>query len=417
LIGFETSFRREYVRLSATLTARFGIEHREDAEDAVQHAFWVAMRSWPTQGIPPDQSRWLHRVALQQMIDTWRRGRKQVPLNEETYQGFEPSYEADVSDDEIRMLILSCHPALDESSQICLMLQVACGLNASEIAHGLLQKESAVAQRLVRAKRKLRGLGVSFDEAPDLERNGRQVLRTLYLLFNEGYVCSSGQDLTHVDLCEEAFDLLNRLIESCAWRDPAASALAALMSFHSSRFPARSRIDDSSDNLELVTLEEQDRSLWNHERIAMGFRWLSDSCRGVEITPYHSEAAIAACHASAPSFAQTDWSAVRTHYDDLLRVHPSLIGQLNACVATAMLHGAEAGILEFEDLRPMPENHHYYAVRAWLAEKLGKYADAVGNLKIALELTSNAAEMRFISAWMIRLLVSQKVPDAGNSEH
>jgi len=391
---FETDFRRESARLVAGLTRAFGAANLTLAEDVVQETFLRAMRDWPIRGIPPNPSAWLSRVARNLAIDRLRR--------EGLYAGEEglelvPAGPASESllDDELAMLLMCAHPALSPESQIALTLKSVCGLGAGEIARGLLAREDAVAQRLVRAKATLRDSKAEFElpSGEELDRRLAMALRVLYLLFNEGYLAHQGDALTQDDICDEAILLTGRLAATKVGDRPEVHALLSLMLLHSSRLPAR-----VSASGELCLLEDQDRSLWDRARVYAGIERLARSASGLVVTPYHCEAAIAACHASAPTFASTDWTAVLSNYDDLVKLAPSGIARLNRVVAFAMVYGDEAGLAELAKLEE-PKLATYYllpATRGRLLQNLGRLQEACQAYEQALGLATNEIERRFL---------------------
>jgi RNA polymerase sigma-70 factor (ECF subfamily) len=299
-------------------------------------------------------------------------------------------------DDELRMLLLCVHPALPVESQIALTLKTVCGLGVREIARGLLSSEDAVAQRIVRAKAALRDADATFDLPTDGEAEARleTVRRVLYLTFNEGYAAAEGEALTDPELCDEALLLAGRLAATPLGDRPATHALVALMLLHSSRLPAR--IGPEGD---LRLLDEQDRCQWDRARIGAGLARLAHAATGTVLTRYHAEAAIAACHAVAPTFEATDWNTVLLHYDDLVRYAPSPVVRLNRAVAVAMVAGYPAGLAALEELEGDPKLARYmpyHATQARFLERLGRASEARSAYARALSLATNAAERRFL---------------------
>ncbi|HSI73874.1 MAG TPA: DUF6596 domain-containing protein, partial [Fimbriimonas sp.] len=260
--------------------------------------------------------------------------------------------------------------------------------SVGEIAKALMSSDSAVAQRLVRAKETLRSSGARFEmpEGADLRSRLQTILKALYLLFNEGYVAHSGDALTKDDLCDEAIILTSRLVETTPGNTPATHALLALMLLHSARMP--SRIDESGA---LQLLEEQDRTKWDRSRISSGLFHLAQASTGDRLTPYHCEAAIAAAHCMSPSFDETDWVLVLSHYDDLMRVSPSPLARLNRAVAVWQVRGVEDALEELETLSPALDSYYLlHATRGRISGQPEHYAKA-------LALTRNEAERRFIA--------------------
>jgi RNA polymerase sigma-70 factor (ECF subfamily) len=390
----DESFRRESARLIAYLTKIFGPQHLTLAEDVAQEAFLRAVRTWAVHGPPPNPAAWLRRVARNLAVDQIRRNRLQTELPEDLPAPTTPMHDG-FDDDEIRMLFLCCHPALAEDSRIALVLNVVAGLSVREIARGMLTTEEAISQRIVRAKRTIRDSQLSLDLPTDASPRLHDVLRVLYLLFNEGYLATTGDTLTRDDLCDQAIEIAGRLNRTKIGRAPATLALLALMLLHSSRLPARISAEG-----QLCLLEDQDRSRWDQKRIAHGLRYLADSAEGDTLTPYHCEAAIAACHAQADHFDDTDWASVVHHYNDLVTINPSPIGWLNRAVAIAAWQGPSVGLENLELLAEHPKMQNYllfFATRARLYQQLGDLDLANDNYRRALALARNSTEVAFLN--------------------
>lgn len=388
-------FRRESARLTAGLVRTFGPGRIELAEDVVQETFLRAMREWPLRGTPPNPSAWLSRVAKNLALDHLRRDGRLVGEAPLEFAAVDPE-EPGLLDDELAMLLMCAHPALPSESQIALTLKSVCGLGVREIARALLAREEAVAQRLVRAKAQLRDAKASFElpHGENLDERLAVARRVLYLVFNEGYLAHAGEDLTNADACDEAILITSRLAAHPIGDRPETHALLSLMLLHSSRLPARVGPDG-----ELCLLEDQDRSRWDVARIRAGFAHLACSAEGSRITPYHCEAAIAACYAVAPTFEETDWSAALAHYDDLIQLAPGGVARLNRAVTIAMVQGPEAGLCELRPLAKDPKLARYYllpATRARFHERLGDHAAAEADYEEALTLATNEAERRFL---------------------
>lgn len=344
-------FRREYARLVALLARRAGAGHIDLVEDAVQDALLAALRHWPLKGMPSRPSAWLFAAARNAFADRLRRSRR---------EGFEPLPEFDAAattidadpaaalphafdDDLLRLMLYCCHPSLPAEQQLALTLRLACGLGVEEIAAALFSAPTTIAQRLVRAKRRLRDGGVEF-ELPPLDELVAQrlpvVLDALYLLFNAGYLSAEHVDAHRPDLCGDALRLAAGLASLEATATPRTQALAALLHLLAARLPAR-RADDGR----LLRLEEQDRARWNPNLVALGFRHFVASCRGDTLTRFHIEAAIAACHARATTFADIDWDEILSHYDRLVALYPSPSAHLNRLIALRYAHGPAAALL------------------------------------------------------------------------
>ena len=294
------------------------------------------------------------------------------------------------AEDELRMMLMCCHPSIPEESRIALTLKTVGGFSVEEIAHAFLARKTTIAQRLVRAKKLIRECGIGFEADPSRIPS---VLKVIYLMFNEGYSAHEGDALVRLDLCDEAIRLATLLLE---WRtgNPACHALLSLMLLQAARLPAR--VDACGD---IAILAEQDRSLWNQELIARGMRHLAASASGDEITTYHVEAAIAACHAASSSFEETDWQRIVSLYDDLLDLNPSPVAALNRAVAVAMAQGPSSGIHAVESIAGRDSLRDYPLLYSTLGElwlRSGDRARAAEEFSRALELPSTMPEKRFL---------------------
>jgi RNA polymerase sigma factor (sigma-70 family) len=405
-------FRHEAGRLVAILTRALGPENLDLAEDVAQEALTKALEVWPYHGVPENPTAWLARVAKNRAFNMFKRERvfasksKQLAdalaldhtSRDEPGAGLNDAF-ADV-DDVIRLMFVACHPSLSAESQVAMTLKIVVGFSVGQIAKALLAQPAAVAQRLVRAKKQIRELGLSF-EPPSSELPSRldSVLEVIYLLFNEGYSAHEGSDLIRGELCDEAIRLANLIYTSERWdfgRQPRVHALLALMLLQSARLPART--DRRGD---LLLLEKQDRSLWNKSRISDGLRHLDQSAQGTDMTAYHLEAGIAACHAIAATYEDTDWSHIVELYDQLLAINPSPVVALNRAIAISRVQGAEAGIQELEAVREHPTLQRYYLLWATLAKlhaEMGDTARAEADYGIALACTNSASERRFLES-------------------
>ncbi len=377
----EHFFRHEYGRLVAALTRLFGLRHLELVEDMVQSSLLEALHAWRVQGVPEKPSAWMHRVARNKVIDAlrqrdtllriapaWARLHPQAGESEID----ELFLDSQLEDSQLRMLFACCHPALALENQIALALKSLCGFSNAEIARGLLVPEETVKKRIQRARRQLVEEHVELAVPPAEQLQGRldAVHRCLYLLFNEGYAATSGDVAIREDLCEEAARLCHLLSGQAHCRSPATDALLALMLFHAARFDART---DAQGRL--LLLEDQDRSMWNHDLIARA-RWLLDrSAAGTTVSTYHLEAGIALLHCAAPSFAATDWPAILRLYDVLVTQRTSAIYQLNRAIALAHVKGPDAGIREIEAFASDPSLRSYHLVDAALGELYRRTGD------------------------------------------
>ena len=365
-------FRRESGRLVAILTRHFGVQHLHLAEDVVQDALVRAMQTWPFTGVPQNPSAWLLQTAKNRAIDHTRRGSlwrgKQpelMPLVEDCLQaalsGPPPQFEDEIHDSQLRMMFVCGHPGLPVETQVALTLKTLCGFGEREIAAAFLVNEAAVTKRLVRARQFLREQGVAMELPPAAELAPRvdMVLQALYLLFNEGYKASQGDSLLRADLCAEAIRLAEILIAHPLGDRPATRALLALMYLGSARLPARTDGDGG-----LLLLAEQDRTRWNQGEIKRGMKHFAASGMGTNLTRYHLEAGIAACHALSPSFAATDWQQIVKLYDDLLALDGSPIVALNRAVAVAQVSGQRAGLDALDQIKDRRALENYYLLHA-----------------------------------------------------
>lgn len=392
-------FRRESGRMVAALTAIFGSRHIGMAEEVVQEALVRALQLWPYQGVPDNPRAWLIQVARRLALDRLRREASLAGKVRELENAAPP---AETVDHQLALMFLCCHPALPGPSRIALTLKIAAGFSVAEIARAFLASEETIAQRIVRAKRQIReqNLQIEMPEGAELSERLDSVLEALYLLFNEGYSASHGDSLLRADLCEEAVYLTSMLTAQPATDQPRVHALLALQLFLASRGEART--DASGD---LLVLEEQDRSLWDHTLIARAFHHLERSTADDQLTTYHLQAMIAAEHA-APS---TDWTQVVWLYDQLLRIRPSNIVELNRAVAISYRDGAQAGMDAFAAIQPDPAMAGYglwHAVEARLLERLGHNEAAAECYHRALACRLNAPERRLLERRFARVSIT-----------
>ncbi len=387
----------------ATLTRVFGAEHLSLAEEVVQEALVAAMQQWSLRGVPENPRGWLFRVARNRALDQLRRETSLRGREPQLVAAFrdrapeeDPLFAHELRDDQLRMMLMCGHPSIPKESRIALTLKTVGGFSVDEIARAFLTKKEAIAQRLVRAKRLIRDEGIPMEMPSRAELPSRldSLLEVLYLLFNEGYGAHAGDDLVRADLCEEAIRLGRQLVDHPSTSVPEAHALLSLMLLQAARLPAR--VDAAG---ELATLEEQDRSLWDGRLLAEGLRELGRSAEGERLTAYHVEAAIASCHAVAPSFETTDWPAVVAHYDQLLELKPTPVVVLNRAVAVAMAHGPASGLAAAESIASHPALRDYLPLPTTLGElslRAGDRARAAEHFTRALELPATMREKRFL---------------------
>ncbi len=371
------------------------------AEEAVQEAFVVALERWPAEGLPSNPGAWITQVARNRAIDRIRREgvlRDKVAVLEHLEAlHAEPVAQpgerlGEISDDRLRLIFTCCHPALAIEARVALTLRSLGGLSTAEIARALLAGESATAQRIVRAKRKIAANKIPY-EVPVAEQMPERlpaVLATLYLIFNEGYLASSSEALVRTELSGEAIRLARALVAMLP-REPEASGLLALMLLTDARRAAR--VDGDG---ELVLLEDQDRSLWDRELVGEGLELSREAAAGGPAGPYTVQARIAAVHAEAASAGQTDWPRIARLYAWLTEIAPGPVVELNRAVAVAMSEGPEQGLELIESIGGLDGYQPLYTARADLLRRLDRNGEAAEAYKLALELTSNPVERRFI---------------------
>jgi RNA polymerase sigma-70 factor, ECF subfamily len=393
----DNAYRNESRRVFATLVRLLG--DFDTAEEALHEAFRAALEQWPVEGVPANPRAWLVSTGRFKAIDGIRRDSRFAAM--EDFESFaetvpaEPEAEREaIEDDRLRLIFTCCHPALATDAQVALTLREVCGLRTEEIAHAFLTPAPTLAQRIVRAKNKIRDAAIPYEvpQGAQLDERLDGVLRTIYLVFNEGYSASSGEALTRADLCLEAIRLGRLLVALLP--QPEAMGLLALMLLQESRRTARATAAG-----DVITLEEQDRSRWDRSLIAEGVALVEQALASRRFGLYAIQAAIAAVHAEAPSSAETDWNEVVGLYDALLAMDASPVIELNRAVAVGMRDGPAAGlglidaILQRGDLAGY---HLAHAARADLCRRLGRGAEARMSYERALELSQQEPEKRFL---------------------
>ena len=398
--AIEALFRQESGRIVATLIRLSGSFDR--AEEAMQEAFAAALTAWAREGLPSSPGAWITTVARRKLLDTARREKTQTQhatavAYETGAAHYEPqeSGQMDYPDDRLRLIFTCCHPALNQEARVALTLRTLGGLTTTEIARAFLLPEPTLAQRLVRAKRKIQAARIPY-EVPareHLTERLQAVQSVVYLIFNEGYTATQGDRLLRSELCSEAIRLARLLCQLLP--DEAENlGLLALMHLHHSRRDTR-----VSATGRLVTLEEQDRSQWNHSNIALGIEFVERALRMRAPGPYQIQAAIAAIHAQAPTPADTDWKQIAALYRELNTMNSSPVIRLNEAVAIAMSEGIERGLAAVEALAPdLAAYHLFHAARADLLRRLNRNSDATIAYGRAVQLARNAVERDFLQA-------------------
>ena len=402
----EAVYRSDSRHVLATLIRLLG--DFDIAEEALHDAFRAALEQWPRDGVPANPRAWLVSTGRFKAIDAIRRHTRFEPLPDDidrrlaadTDDG-EAWNDESIEDDRLRLIFTCCHPALSPDAQVAMTLREVCGLTTEEVARAFLSSPPTVAQRIVRAKAKIRNARIPYEvpTATDLPDRLDAVLRVVYLVFNEGYYASSGAALTRHDLSSEAISLGRLLVELLP--EPEALGLLGLMLLHDSRRAAR-----TSPSGELILLDDQDRLLWNRDQIAEGLALVERALAARQVGPYTIQAAIAAVHANAPDSAATDWTQIVTLYDLLARAEPSPVVELNRAVAVAMRDGPAAGLALIDTILGggnLSDYHLAHAARADLCRRLGRMAEARASYERALSLAEQEPERRFLERRLAEL--------------
>ena len=394
--ALEAAYRTEARRVLATLIRLLG--GFDAAEEALHEAFAAAAAQWPTEGVPANPYAWLVSAGRFKTIDRWRRQARLaeampglVALAETAEEQVLPE---PIADDELRLIFTCCHPALAPDARVALTLREVGGLTTEEIARAYLAPVTTIAQRIVRAKAKIRDAAIPYEvpDPADLPPRLESALQVLYLIFNEGYAATDGPSLTRADLCAEAIRLGRLVVELLD--EPEAQGLLALMLLHEAR--RATRVDAAGD---VVLLEDQDRSLWDQARIAEAQGLVERSLGSRRVGPYALQAAIAALHAEAPSVDETDWPQIVALYDVLLRIAPTPVVALNRAAAVGMRDGPQAGLAAIEAVLEdggLDTYHLAHAARADMQRRLGLTEAAAASYRRALDLARQPAERRFL---------------------
>lgn len=409
----ENLFRHQAGQVTATLSRMYGLDQLELIEDSVQETLLKALQIWPIKGVPKNPGGWIYASAKNLTVDKLRRETSVVTrspdfdalLETQSHAGEQQEIllDAELKDDVLKMMFVCCHPAISREARVSLTLNILCGFSVSEIAKAFFVQDTAVAQRLVRAKRKIRDEPISLETPKNGELKIRveSVLEVLYLLFNKGYNAHEGESLIQEELCEEAVRLLTILSDHPIGRLAEVHALLALMFFQMSRFPARLNAEG-----DILLLSEQNRELWDRAMIRRGFYHLDMARRADVLTEYHVQAGIAACHALAPSYAQTDWRTITNYYDILLSINDSPVYALNRAVALAMSEGADAGLDALEGLAHLPTMRSYYLYYATLGELLtqaGRNSEAAAAYRQALQTVQTEPEKKLLQKRLVQI--------------
>jgi RNA polymerase sigma-70 factor (ECF subfamily) len=407
----EAVYRSESRRVLATLIRLLG--DFDLAEEALHEAFTAALQQWPRDGAPANPRAWLVSTGRFKAIDALRRRARFDPLQDAIADRLaadtpDPTERADVEDDRLRLVFTCCHPALSTDAQVALTLREVCGLTTEEIARAFLVAPPALAQRIVRAKAKIRDARIPYQVPSRAELPERldAVLQVIYLVFNEGYAASSGPSLTRADLSAEAVRLGRLLVDLLP--EPEAQGLLALMLLHESRRHARTSAEG-----DLVLLDEQDRSLWDRDLIAEGLALVDRALGSRRFGPYTLQAAIAAVHAEAPTAAATDWAEIVGLYDVLMRAAPSPVVALNRAAAVAMRDGPAAGLVLVDAILARGDLADYapaHSARGELCRRLGRTADARSAYERALALTRQEPQRRFLERRLASLVAAPGSP-------
>ena len=397
-------FRHESGKMIAVLSRLLGLQNIEIAQDLVQDTLLQAMSTWGYKSVPDNPSAWLYRVAKNKAIDFLRREKKFKEVSPQYSYLLQSEYtlastvnnlflENEIQDSQLRMMFACCHPSIQEESQIALTLKTLCGLSVNEISKAFLTTEETIAKRIYRAKEKIKAEKIELEVPQNDELSTRvdTVLKSLYLLFNEGYKSSNPDKLIREDLCEEAMRLCFLLTQHPLTALPRTKALLALMCFQASRFDAR--LDDKNN---IILLKYQDRIKWNRSLMSKGFELMEESTEPFEVSAYHLEAAIASQHAAARSFEQTNWKSIYHLYEMLYQLQPNPIVAMNKAIASSYAISKENALKELQQIKGLEDHHLYYTSIGEIYFDLENKPEAKKFFEKALELTSSGYDQQLL---------------------
>lgn len=397
-------FRHESGKMVSVLSRLLGLKNLETAQDIVQDTLLQAMNTWRFNNIPDNPSAWLYRVAKNKAIDFLRREKKFKQLGPEYAYLLQSEYtlsptvnnlflENEIQDSQLRMMFACCHPAIPEESQVAFTLKTLCGLSTGEIAKAFLTNEETISKRIYRAKEKIKSENIELDVPQGNELPARldAVLKTLYLLFNEGYNSSHPNELIREGLCQEAMRLCYLITEQKITAYPRSKALLSLMCFQSSRLNAR--LDDKGN---IVLLKYQDRSKWYRPLIQRGFDYIDAAAEPFEASTYHLEAAIASLHAAAPSFEKTDWKSIYHLYEMLYKLQPNPVVAMNKAIASSYAINKQKALNELQSIKGLEHHHLYYASIGEIHFDMNEKQKAKYFFEKALDLTSSTSEQNLL---------------------
>ena len=397
-------FRHESGKMISVLSKLLGLQNLETAQDIVQDSLLQAMSTWSFKGIPDNPAGWLYRVAKNKAIDFLRKEKKIQEIGPQYAYLLQSEYtltstvnnlflENEIQDSQLRMMFACCHPSIAEESQVALTLKTLCGLSVSEIAKAFLTNDETIAKRIYRAKEKIKSEKIEMDVPASNELSIRldTVLKSLYLLFNEGYNSSHPDQLIREDLCEEAMRLCYLLTENKITSYPRAKALLSLMCFQASRL--NTRLDDKGN---IILLKHQDRKKWSRQLIKKGFDYLDAAVEPFEVSTYNIEAAIASLHAASSSFDQTDWKSIYHLYEMLYQLQPNPVVAMNKAIASAYAISKQNALTELHQIKGLEQHHLYYASIGEIYFELHNKEEAKRFYQRALELTSSGHEQQLL---------------------